>query len=113
MPENPDENPHESPQESAPHRHPGSLTLHVGREELVVRQRYEAAGIVNDALIALWFLIGSIMFFSPAWTRTGTWCFVLGSVELMIRPAIRLARQLHLQRMHSDTGGLTDSDQDY
>ena len=73
--------------QNPPHRHKsGSLTLHIGKEELVVRQRYEAASIANDVLIAVWFLIGSIMFFSPDWTRIGTWCFVFGSVELMIRP---------------------------
>ncbi|UNS99767.1 YrhK family protein [Streptomyces tubbatahanensis] len=100
-----------------PRRHrAASLTLHIGHAELVVRQRYEAASVANDALIAAWFLIGSIMFFSPAWTHTGTWCFVLGSVELMIRPAIRLTRQLHLQRLRGSgdhSGALTASDQDY
>lgn len=83
-----------------PHTHThGQLTLHIGKDELVVRQRYEAASVANDILIAVWFLIGSVMFFSPAWTHVGTWCFVLGSVELMIRPAIRLSRQVHIQRL--------------
>ncbi len=53
------------------------------------------------------------MFFSPEWTRTGTWCFVFGSVELLIRPVIRLTRQLHIQRMRGGTRGMTASGQDY
>nr|WP_243275116.1 YrhK family protein [Streptomyces albus] len=89
------------------------MTLRLGKEELVVRQRYEAASVANDALIAVWFLTGSLMFLSSAWTRTGTWCFVLGSIELMIRPVLRLARQLHLHRMRGETGAPTASDQDY
>ncbi|MBO8187061.1 YrhK family protein [Streptomyces spirodelae] len=96
-----------------PHRDTESFTLHLGKEELVVRQRYEAASIANDILIAVWFLIGSVMFFSPEWTRTGTWCFVFGSVELMIRPVIRLGRHVHLQKVRGSTLGESASDQDY
>ncbi|MEV6796357.1 YrhK family protein [Streptomyces sp. NPDC051320] len=82
---------------------PGStpLVIHIGREELVIRRRYEAASIANDILIALWFIVGSVMFFSEQWTVPGTWCFLIGSIELLIRPAIRLTRHLHLQRVAS------------
>ncbi|AGJ52793.1 hypothetical protein F750_0282 [Streptomyces sp. PAMC 26508] len=73
----------------------------MGREELVIKRRYEVASIANDALIALWFVTGSIMFFSERWTTAGTWCFLAGSIELLVRPAIRLTRHLHLQRVHS------------
>ncbi|MFC3282130.1 YrhK family protein [Litchfieldella rifensis] len=38
------------------------LTLHVGREELIIRRRYETLSIINDFLIAIWFLVGSILF---------------------------------------------------
>ncbi|MEU2083812.1 YrhK family protein [Streptomyces albus] len=102
------------PKKPAPHHPSGrSLTLHIGHEELVVRRRYEAASVVNDALIAAWFLVGSVMFLSPDWTRTGTWFFILGSIELMIRPVIRLSRQLHLTRIRGGVQGTTVSDQDY
>jgi hypothetical protein len=74
------------------------IELRIGHDELVVRQRYEVVGIINDILVASWFIAGSILFFSPAHTRLGTWFFLLGSLELMIRPAIRLTRQIHLSR---------------
>lgn len=77
----------------------GALDVRIGREELVIRQRYEVVSIANDILIAVWFIIGSIMFFSPAHTEMGTWLFLLGSAELLIRPAIRLSRRIHLQRV--------------
>lgn len=98
----------------SPDDHPhGSLTLHIGREEVVIRQRYEVASIANDMLIALWFIAGSVMFFFPSWTTTGTWCFVFGSVELLIRPAIRFSRHVHLQRMRATTYNLPESAQDF
>lgn len=98
------------PPTDAPH----PLVLTLGDRELVVRRRYQALSIVNDILVALWFLVGSIMFFSEAWTYTGTWFFVLGSVELMIRPVIRLARQVHLQRLPGAGGrAAVESEHDF
>lgn len=78
---------------------PQPLTLTVGHDELVIRKRYEVVSIANDILIALWFIVGSVLFFSATTTTAGTWCFLVGSVELLIRPAIRLSRLVHLQRI--------------
>lgn len=93
---------------------PRPITLHIGSEELVIRKRYEALSIVNDILVGLWFLVGSIMFFSPSWTTTGTWLFVAGSAELLIRPLIRLTRHIHLGKISADPlRGGRSTDQDY
>ena len=83
---------------------PGPLTIHIGREELIIRRRYEVVSIINDILVAFWFIVGSILFFSDATTYAGTWLFVIGSVELMIRPMIRLSRRVHLRRLPGGTG---------
>lgn len=93
--------------------HPGPLVFTMGREELVIRRRYEVASVVNDILVALWFLVGSILFFSEATTYAGTWLFVVGSVELMIRPMIRLARHVHLQRIPDPGNAATEADHDF
>lgn len=79
-----------------------ALRIDIGHEELVIRRRYEALSIANDVLIALWFLVGSILFFWESTMTVATWCFVLGSVEFLARPAIRLARLFHLRRIGSD-----------
>lgn len=92
---------------------PTRLRLRLGPEELIIRQRYEMVSIANDILIAVWFIVGSVMFFSPGWTRLGTWCFLLGSIELLIRPVIRLSRHLHLQSIRAAPEPGTESSQDY
>lgn len=93
---------------------PRPITLRIGSEELVIRKRYEALSIINDILVGIWFLIGSIMFFSPSWTTTGTWLFVIGSAELLIRPLIRLSRHVHLGTISDDPlRGARSTDQDY
>jgi hypothetical protein len=80
------------------------VVLHVGREELVIRHRYEVVSIINDLLIGVWFAIGSILFFNPDTSRAGTWLFLIGSVQLIIRPAIRLTRFIHLRRISASRG---------
>lgn len=75
------------------------LTIKIGREELVIRRRYEMMSIANDFFIAIWFLVGSILFLYPSLEQAGVWCFILGSFQFLIRPSIRLAGHVHLQRI--------------
>ena len=79
-----------------------ALRVDIGHEELVIRRRYEALSIGNDVLIALWFLVGSILFFWEATATAATWCFLLGSIEFLVRPAIRLVRLVHIRRIGGD-----------
>jgi len=81
-----------------------SIELHIGREELVLRKRYEILSVVNDILVAVWFVIGSILFFSDSTATAGTWLFLLGSVELLVRPLIRLTRRVHIGRVGGAAG---------
>lgn len=76
------------------------LTIRIGHDELVIRRRYEVMSIANDVLTALWFVAGSILFFWDATTRAATWMFLLGSIEFLARPSIRLARRIHLRRLN-------------
>lgn len=94
--------------ESAP-----PIVLHLGHEELVIRQRYETISIINDLLIGLWFLVGSFFFFSPSLTHIGTWLFVLGSIEMLIRPAIRFTPRVHLGRYHPNVLGIGNGGHDF
>ena len=55
------------------------VTLQIGSDELRIRGLYETVSIVNDVMVALW--------------------FVVGSVQLLIRPLIRLTRRVHLGRI--------------
>ncbi|WP_418275522.1 YrhK family protein [Isoptericola jiangsuensis] len=82
------------------------LHLQVGHDEIVVRDRYESASIANDILIGLWFVVGSALFFSSSTETAGTVLFLIGSVQMLLRPGIRLARRVHLRRIghaHAET----------
>jgi hypothetical protein len=53
------------------------------------------------------------LFFSPGTQEAGTWCFVFGSVELLVRPLIRLSRQFHLLRLHGGDYAAQETSQDF
>lgn len=62
-----------------------------------VYHRYEWWHIVNDVIVGLWFVVGSFFFFYKGLTYTGTWFFELGSLEMLIGPAIRIGHRLRFR----------------
>ncbi|ORM73303.1 hypothetical protein HA48_10050 [Pantoea wallisii] len=78
--------------------------IDVGADHIVIERRYRALGAVNDLLIAVWFLIGSIFFFYDSLMTGGTWLFVAGSLQLLLRPVITLTELIHVNRVQKRTG---------
>lgn len=85
--------------ESAQTEGPTPLELKFGHDEIVIRRRYQALSIANDFLIAVWFLIGSIFFLFASMQTPAIWLFIVASAQFLARPAIRLARSIHLKRI--------------
>lgn len=56
---------------------------------------YEMAFTIVDFLAAILFTVGSVLFFWANWLPVATWCFVLGSVCFLLKPTIRLIREVH------------------
>ncbi|MED3879877.1 YrhK family protein [Priestia megaterium] len=53
---------------------------------------------INDFLIGICFLIGSILFFYDSLKNIGVWLFILESVQLLIRPTVQLVHDFHLSK---------------
>lgn len=89
----------------------GDETIRVDFEarKVVIHERYENLHILNDLFLALWFLVGSVMFFYKHWTYWGTWLFVLGSTQMAIGPLIRVSHKLHIRRFESYIGHFRNS----
>ncbi|MCG7199948.1 YrhK family protein [Marinobacter pelagius] len=75
------------------------LTVRLGKEELIIRRRYEVLSIINDFFIAIWFLIGSILFLFPEYETAAVWLFIIGSFQFLVRPTIRLVSHIHIKRI--------------
>lgn len=76
-----------------------AITLTLGDEEIVLRQRYELLSIANEIGIAVFFTVGSVAFYWHELFNLGVTLFVIGSIQLGIRPAIRFARRVQLRRI--------------
>jgi YrhK-like protein len=92
--------------------HDEDIEFRIGHDEVVLRNRYEIASITNDLMIAVWFVVGSVLFFSESTVIAGTWCFLAGSVQLLLRPVIRLTRRINIQRVRQRRGP-AESAQDF
>ncbi|WP_404931985.1 YrhK family protein [Microbulbifer hainanensis] len=66
----------------------------------MIQRRYEALGALNDIFIAIWFLVGSILFLSDSLMESGTWLFVVGSAQFLIKPCIKLMSLVHVKRVY-------------
>ena len=85
------------------------LDLRFGSREIDIDKRWETASIANDVMVALWFLAGSILFLNSDLVTLGTWFFVVGSAELLARPALRLGRRIHIRRVRGDSRSVSNS----
>lgn len=57
---------------------------------------YKALYQLNDVILGLVFLAGSILFFNSATVTNGTILFVIGSIQMTIRPLIAFTHDIHL-----------------
>lgn len=75
------------------------ISFDIGQEHITIQHRYDALGAVNDFLIALWFFIGSFFFLTNSLVESGTWLFIVGSAQLLIKPLLKLAGLIHVRRV--------------
>jgi len=76
-----------------------AITLTLGNQEVVLRQRYELLSILNEIGIFLFFTVGSVAFYWHELFNVGVTLFVIGSVQLGIRPLIRFTRRVQLRKL--------------
>lgn len=60
---------------------------------------YERLYTLVDFFAACAFVVGSILFFSPAWSVPATWLFLIGSLLFAARPTVTVVREFHLARL--------------
>ncbi|MCE5033377.1 hypothetical protein BUY39_02590 [Staphylococcus cohnii] len=54
---------------------------------------------LNDLLLGIIFLIGSFFFFNESTTFYGTILFVIGSIQMLIRPIISIIHDIHINKV--------------
>ncbi len=77
------------------------LDLDIGNKHIVLQRRYEFLGAFNDLLIAVWFLTGSFFFLNDTLMNSGTWLFIVGSAQLLIKPLIKVTSLIHVANIYN------------
>ncbi|WP_300380497.1 YrhK family protein [Henriciella sp.] len=57
-----------------------------------------------DALAAIAFIVGSVLFFKKSTEVAATWLFLIGSVFFAVRPLVHVARDFHLAKLPHHSG---------
>ena len=76
------------------------MELDLGQKHIITQRRYEVLGAINDFFIAVWFLIGSFFFLSDSLVQSGTWLFIVGSAQLLIKPVLKLISLVHVKKIY-------------
>ncbi|GMA09085.1 hypothetical protein GCM10025886_22360 [Tetragenococcus halophilus subsp. flandriensis] len=72
------------------------LTFTLFHHDIKIDAFYNFLYQLNDIILALFFIVGSFMFFKESTTFYGTVLFVIGSFQLLIRPLILISREVHI-----------------
>ena len=70
--------------------------LSASEAEHAIWEAYERVHIAFDFMAALLFVVGSVMFLYQSLQTPAIWCFIVGSVFFFVKPAIKVARKIHL-----------------
>ncbi|MDP8100851.1 YrhK family protein [Phocoenobacter atlanticus] len=76
------------------------MNLDLKQQHIIIQRRYEILGAINDLFIAIWFLIGSFFFLSDSLVTSGTWLFIVGSAQLLIKPTLKLISLIHVKKVY-------------
>lgn len=68
------------------------------RHTLFYKRIYHILYTLNDLMLGLWFLIGSILFYFETLKTWGIHFFVLGSLQFILKPTIRLIHELDARK---------------
>lgn len=76
----------------------GDFSVRVGREQIDVESSWEAVSILNDIMVGLWFLTGTILTITGVSGDLPLYFYLAGSSQLLLRALLRLGRRIHIRR---------------
>jgi uncharacterized membrane protein len=76
-----------------------SVKIHLSRKrKMLIRNRYQIIGYLNDILLGILYMIGSILFVTDTDRILAVSFFLAGSFLMIFRGIINILRDIHLKR---------------
>ncbi|TRZ37806.1 hypothetical protein CEQ21_20465 [Niallia circulans] len=79
-----------------------NLNIAFGSLAIILKDKYQLIYTINDILIGLLFLLGTIFNMLLGWKVLGAVLYICGSILLLIRPVIRTCRLLRVKRLNKE-----------
>ncbi|KML39406.1 YrhK family protein [Cytobacillus firmus] len=73
--------------------------IEIGSYKMVIEKRYQAVSFVNDMLLGVLYLIGSILFLTDVSQTVSISFFLAGSIMMIIRAGLNLLKDLHINKI--------------
>ncbi|MEH6987585.1 MULTISPECIES: YrhK family protein [Bacillales] len=73
--------------------------IEIGSYKMVIEKRYQAISFVNDMLLGVLYLIGSILFLTDVSQTVSISFFLAGSIMMIIRAGLNLLKDLHINKI--------------
>ncbi|QQK81239.1 YrhK family protein [Salicibibacter cibi] len=78
------------------------LDLHLKHAQQRITAFYKFLYQINDLLLGLVFLTGSFLFFNDDTMFAGTVLFVIGSLQMLIRPIVSIVHDIHIKKVRKN-----------
>lgn len=78
-----------------------SMEVKIGKYAIFFNKNYKYISIINEIMLALWFIIGSAFFFFESMKTAGIILFIIGSTQLLIRPILKILHAVSLRNLSS------------
>jgi len=78
---------------------PKELTFTLFKHDIKIDAFYNMLYQMNDIILALFFIAGSLLFFKESTSFYGSILFLIGSFQLLIRPLIMISREIHIRNI--------------
>ncbi|EWG11242.1 YrhK family protein [Cytobacillus firmus] len=75
------------------------VQIEIGSYKMVIEKRYQAVSFVNDMLLGVLYLIGSILFLIDVSQMVSISFFLAGSIMMIIRAGLNLLKDLHINKI--------------
>ena len=69
----------------------------IGKHIIFFNKNYQYIFIINELLLGIEFVVGSVFFFYESLKTAGIILFIIGSTQLFIRPLLKIAHAVSLK----------------
>ncbi|GEN54547.1 YrhK family protein [Halobacillus faecis] len=78
------------------------VDAHIKKHNLFSKKTYDILYTVNDILLGVTFLMGSVLFYFEPSRNWGVTLYILGSTQMILRPTLRLIHYFHMRKEYGD-----------